>query len=130
MNRTNKLSLQTTPIFTPEIGFRMRRAREKFLWTQADLAQKLGISQHQVSRLETGTIRVIERPFTLAIFQAVFGDAAVGFILFGYNKEKFLDDRKYWSELRKRAEVRKRLKQEKKALTVKLSEAKDRLNQA
>lgn len=78
----------TTPIFNAEMGARLRLMRMKLLMDQRELGAKLGIGQQQVSRLESGKIVTLERPFTCAKLREVFGDLYM-FILLGRNPERF-----------------------------------------
>ena len=60
-----------SPIFDAHAGERMRLVRMKRLWDQAELGEQLGISQQQVSGIESGKVRHVE--FTMERFKAVFG---------------------------------------------------------
>lgn len=123
MKGTQKLFLHVTPIFTPEIGDRMRIVRQRYLWSQAELAERLKISQHQISRLERGLLKTLEDPFSLSHFELVFGSAAA-FILLEQNQEKFLSRRDYWTQRHRLATEKKLKKEGEKTGNMKLPEIK------
>jgi transcriptional regulator with XRE-family HTH domain len=89
----------STPIFTAEMGDRMALARMKMLLDQRELGTRLGISQQQVSKLEQGKVRVLEKPFTLEQFLKVFGKSS-SFVLFGTGEDNFPRSIRltYWEE--------------------------------
>lgn len=62
----------TTPIFTPEMGTRLARARKVMKLTQRQLAEQLSLSQAQLSRLENG--KMMHAPCNSARFSSVLGD--------------------------------------------------------
>lgn len=76
------------PIFTKEMGDRMRLMRMRIFLDQSQLGEKLGIGATSVCQLEQGNIRVPRTPFTVAKLREVFGDTT-GFILYGTNAERF-----------------------------------------
>lgn len=95
---TEMLLDATTPIFTKEVGERMALARMKLLWDQKELGEKLGISQQQVGKIESGH-RIAERALSTAKFKEVFGDAFM-FILFGTGDHRFPENhirKTYWN---------------------------------
>lgn len=101
VSRAQRLEMQVSPIFTPEMGKRMADIRMKMLLDQKALGLVFGISQQQISQLERG--RLTHPPFTLAQFRAVFGEYTA-FILYGSKAEtipRALIAKTYWrSKLR------------------------------
>lgn len=86
----------TTPIFNAEIGERMKYMRMKMKMDQKELGAKLGVSQQTISSLETGKIRVPEKPFTTHQFLEVFGKLA-SHVLYGTNDFPYGHiTREYW----------------------------------
>jgi transcriptional regulator with XRE-family HTH domain len=73
-----------TPLFGPERGPRLAKARMKMGLSQAELGHRLGVSQSVVSSIELGRTRVAE--FTLAQFLAALGTGA-NYVLTGAGKE-------------------------------------------
>lgn len=59
----------TTPIITPEMGLRFRKARVKMDLTQQEMADRFGITQTIISRIESGLI--ISAPLTTLQFRNV-----------------------------------------------------------
>lgn len=80
------------PIFGKEAGVRMSLVRMKMLMDQKELGDLLGVSQQQVSGLETG--RITQAPFTLARLKAVF-DLHYAYILTGVRGEAWAIDANY-----------------------------------
>jgi DNA-binding XRE family transcriptional regulator len=78
----------TTPMFNGEIGSRLKLVRMKLLLDQAEFGERLGIGQGAVSRLETGKVTVLERPFTTTKFREVVGTHFM-FVMFGTNPERY-----------------------------------------
>lgn len=78
----------TAPIFSKEIGSRLKLVRMKLLLDQKELGEKLGIDQGAISRIETGKIQVLQRPFTTAKFREVVGQHFM-FVMFGTNPERY-----------------------------------------
>lgn len=78
-----KTEEHSAPIFLEDAGSRMKRIRMKLLFDQAQLGELLGISQQQISKLESGHLS--HPPFTMGRFRAVFGIHA-DFILLGSDK--------------------------------------------
>lgn len=68
------------PIFNADSGARLELIRMKMLMSQGELAELLGTSQQQISKLERGHLD--QAPFTLARLRAVI-DTHFHFILFG-----------------------------------------------
>lgn len=87
-----------TPIFDRHRGRRLEFMRKKLFLDQKQLAERFGVTQQTVSRLERGHIPVARIPVSLAGFYRVFG-ALTSHILFGgeefnYNEINGL----YWRE--------------------------------
>lgn len=83
-------------MFDKEIGFRMRIIRMKMLLDQAGLGRLLGVSQHQISDLETGRRRIAD--FDYGRFVAVFGRHA-NYVLTGAGAESYNAghySKRYW----------------------------------
>jgi transcriptional regulator with XRE-family HTH domain len=80
------------PIFGKEAGVRMSLVRMKMLMDQKELGEVLGISQQQVSALESG--RMTQAPFTLARLKAVF-DLHYAYILTGVRGETWTIEANY-----------------------------------
>lgn len=68
------------PRFDRDTGLRMTHVRVHMLMDQKELGFMLGVSQQQISKLETG--RVALAPFSIATMRAVFSHYLV-YILFG-----------------------------------------------
>lgn len=86
---TDRLWEVTTPIFTPDMGSRLRIVRMKKKWSQAQMGDALGISQQQVGRLEAGRIQTMENPFSTAVLKRVL-ESHTAFVLFGSNPERYI----------------------------------------
>jgi len=103
---TVRIAIQqaVTPIFDRDVGARMATVRMKMLMSQAELGKLLGVSQRVICDLESGHIAVSRKPFTLARFQAIFGDHST-YILRGMNAEKYSVGeirQRYWKRRLKR----------------------------
>lgn len=61
-----------SPIFDKLKGERMRLVRMRQLWEQAELAEMLGLSQKQVSKIEQGKLNHVD--ITMEKFKTVFGN--------------------------------------------------------
>lgn len=59
------------PMFTPEMGIRLKTVREKLEMTQRELAERLGLNQTELSRLEGG--KNINAMPSCAAFKSVLG---------------------------------------------------------
>lgn len=85
---SDKLWDITTPIFTPAMGQRLKLARMKMLWSQAELGNALGISQQQVGRLEDGRQQTMINPFTTGAMRGALGKH-FEFVAFGSRAELY-----------------------------------------
>jgi transcriptional regulator with XRE-family HTH domain len=95
---TQMLLAVTTPIFTPEIGARLALARMKLLMDQKEFGAKLGIAQQQVSKLEAGRLRTLEKPFTTQALWDALGNS-FSFVMYGTGEDRFPPDhvrKTYW----------------------------------
>lgn len=104
LTTSEKLDLVTTVIFTPEVGHRMKVARMELGLDQAQLGEKLGVSQQIISRLERGVMKTSENPCTLAQFKEVFGRRYT-YVLIGTGSEATFEGKirvKYWKNRNKR----------------------------
>lgn len=66
----------------------MRLVRMKLLLDQAAFGEKLGVNQGAISRLETGKIAHLDKPFTTTQFREVVGTHFM-FIMMGTNPERY-----------------------------------------
>jgi transcriptional regulator with XRE-family HTH domain len=97
--QVNPLFAVVTPIFTKEIGARMKIARMQRLWDQDELGDQLGCSKKTISDLEMGKIGVTRKAFTLERFMDVFGKDT-SFILLGTGADRFnagFIGQRYWN---------------------------------
>ena len=76
----NQLAAVVQPLIDSEAGERMELVRMKMLLDQKEMAELLGVTQQQLSRLERGQVKC--SGITLARFKAVF-KRSFSFILFG-----------------------------------------------
>lgn len=98
------LSETVAPIFDRARGTRLEMMRKLMLLDQKQLAEKLGVKQQTISRLERGIIPVAREPITLAKFYLVLG-CLMEHVLFGTDRKSFdYEDinLKYWREKDKR----------------------------
>lgn len=101
---TQKIYAVSTPIFTPEMGERMKMMRERLLLDQRQLAEKLGTNQQTISKLELGIQCTTRSPFTIEKMFEVFGDTILHILLgTGYDRFSYghIHD-KYLTEKRKK----------------------------
>lgn len=63
-----------------QLGQAVRRLRDEHRWTQAELADRAGVSQGEVSQLEQGRIRAIG-PHRYKDFARAFGMSTTDFLL-------------------------------------------------
>lgn len=88
----------TAPVFTREIGARLRWIRMKLLLDQAALGEKLGLGQQQVSRLEKGRDFHRESPITVTKLKEILGRDFL-FVMLGTGEDKYNFNSilsKYW----------------------------------
>lgn len=83
-----KLEDVCTPIFDPAMGRRMASMRRQMDMRQAELGQRLGVTQSVISEMETGKCSIPRQPFTVSALKEAFG-ARAGYILHGQNPERF-----------------------------------------
>lgn len=103
-----------TPIFTPEMGKRLALIRMRLMWEQSEVALRLGISQQNVSAIESGRMSICKK-LNMSRFVAVFQDAS-NYILLGTRKEKWEmgnPRKKYW-DFKHAERTRKRIEAENK----------------
>lgn len=89
-----------TPIFDKEMGRRLKFMRMALFLDQAQLGEKLGVTQQMIAKLELGQTKVSRVPIPLIRFYLVFG-CATHHILFGSDAKQFNYEqinRKYWIE--------------------------------
>lgn len=80
-----------TPIITKEIGNRIRGIRLYFLvLTQSELAEKLGISQQNLARLENGKTK--KTGVSIETFRSVF-KGHFNFVFYGMNNDRYYSSR-------------------------------------
>lgn len=106
----------SAPIFTPEMGNRMRLARMKLLMDQKELGEKFGCPQGAISRLEKGLQSTLEEPFTVLQLKDLFGPLWT-YILFGSN-ENLVNEKHvvktYWNaRLKRDGDLKSAVKQSK-----------------
>lgn len=95
-----RLAETVAPIFDRERGHRMEMMRKALFLSQAELAEKFGVNQQMITKLERGITPVSRKPITLAQLYSVFG-CATSHILYGRDKDEFNYEeinRKYWIE--------------------------------
>jgi transcriptional regulator with XRE-family HTH domain len=95
-----EVSETVAPIFSLERGRRLELVRKSMLLDQAQLAERLGVTQQIISKLERGITPVSRKPIALAAFYRVFG-CATHHILFGLDAHLFnreLINKQYWTE--------------------------------
>lgn len=78
----------STPIFTPDMGLRLKIARMKLKWSQAELGERLGVSQQQIGRIEAGRRQTIENPFSSAVLRDALR-THINYVLFGSNADLY-----------------------------------------
>jgi transcriptional regulator with XRE-family HTH domain len=86
----------TTPVWTKDMGARLKLVRMKLLFDQFELSVKLDMPQSTLSNLENG--RVIHGPFTVAKLKEIF-HKHTAFILLGQAPERFnarVIHKNYW----------------------------------
>lgn len=93
-----RLAEVVTPVMDRHRGRRLEFMRKKLFMDQKQLAERFGVTQQTISRLERGQIPVARIPVSLGSFYRVFG-VLVNHILFGdeqfnYNEINGL----YWRE--------------------------------
>lgn len=84
--KTQPIDEVLAPMFGPEAGRRFELMRKKRLLDQSQLAEKLGVSQQTISRIETGKLHVCDL-LTFAKLRVVF-EGDVHFILLGTGAER------------------------------------------
>ena len=77
-----------TPIFTPDMGMRLKIARMKLKWSQAEMGERLGVSQQQIGRIESGRIQTMENPFSAAVLRDALR-AHTNYVLFNSNADLY-----------------------------------------
>lgn len=82
----DRLFEAVSPIWTPERGVRLRLVRMKLMKDQHELGALLGLSQQNISAMESG--RVCRARVPLSQWRAVFG-VHFNYVLFGLSKEKY-----------------------------------------
>lgn len=87
-----------TPIFSPEMGERMKTVRMKHLMDQMQLGEKLGVAQQTISKLERGRQLTTENPFSVAQLIELFPKDTL-FILLGTGQDRYplSISHRYWS---------------------------------
>ena len=88
--KAEELMTVTTPMFTPEMGYRFMIARKKSMKTQKDLARFLGVSQAFIAAVELGKVRSAR--FSVHQMRVALCPSdqpyMLGYILLGTNKER------------------------------------------
>lgn len=95
-----KLAETVAPIFDKARGRRLEYMRKSLFLDQAQLAEKLGVNQQMISKLERGITPVSRVPITLFQLYSVFG-CMTHHILFGVDKQDFDYEQinsQYWRE--------------------------------
>jgi transcriptional regulator with XRE-family HTH domain len=93
-----RLAETVAPIFDRDRGRRLEMMRKSLLLSQAELADRLGVNQQMITKIERGITPVSRKPITLAQFYAVFG-CATEHILYGRDEFNYEEiNRKYWIE--------------------------------
>lgn len=107
LTASERVYAASTPIFTPEMGQRLKLARMKLLMDQSELGEKLGCSQSAISHLEKGSQKTSREPFTVLQFKDVFGPLWT-YVLFGTNEASLSPAhirKVYWDARLKRGKV-------------------------
>lgn len=118
-----------TPIFTPDMGQRMKLVRAKMKMSQTEFAEKLGISQKGVSQLERGNLRVMQRPVSVKVLQTVVGKELF-FVIKGAGMERFSQQfiwSEYWKSRFKKQRARKGLRRKRRDNDLMLTELDEQL---
>lgn len=76
-----------TPVFTPEMGERLKYARLKMLLDQRQLGKLLKVSPSKISDIEKGKSKIFYPPIPLSRMQAIFGKFT-GYILLNSDSDR------------------------------------------
>lgn len=85
-----------TPIWTHEMGRRLRIARQCMQIDQSEFGERIGLKQHQVSKMENGAFYVIPVSKLKAALESHFK-----FVVFGDDEKSYdlnMIHRKYYNE--------------------------------
>lgn len=94
----------TTPIFDKEMGIRLKIARINLKLSQSELADKLGLNQVTISRLESGKLDLV--PVSAEKFKTVLGKefeyTLINSLSFAHEELTWEFDKKYkdWKAIR------------------------------
>lgn len=85
-----------TPIWTSDMGIRLKNARQSMLMSQAEFGEKLGMTQQMIARLEKGLESSVTKNY---IEWADALGKLTNYVFFGTSKEKVEVpglNKKYW----------------------------------